>query len=154
MKLAKVRHRVMAGIVDNLVIAGLVLVLFIGIWPGVIASIASNEILTFMMLAKFIRVIIVYKFILLVYYMVLPMIIRGKTIGKLVFSLKLINDDNTEVDYYVLFFREAICRILLRTLSFGMSGLVSFIIMIIREDNKTIADIFCKTKVIDLKEEN
>jgi len=154
MKLAKVRHRVIAGILDNLIIIGLVVILFIGVWPGVIASLVSNEVLTLMMVVKFIRVVIVYTFILLVYYMLIPMFLKGQTIGKLIFSLKLIKEDNGEVDYHVLFFREAICRILLRTLSLGLSSIASFVIMVVREDNKTIADIFAKTKVIDLKEEN
>ena len=154
MKLAKVRHRIMAGILDNLIIVGLVVILFIGVWPGIIASIVSQQALNLAMIAKMVRTIVTYTFILLVYYMIVPMFLKGKTIGKMIFSLKLVKDDNNDVDYHILFIREAICRILLRTLSFGISGIASLIIMIIRDDNKTIADIFAKTKVIDLKEEN
>ena len=154
MKLAKVRHRIIAGLLDNLILIGVAVVLFIGVWPGVIGSIVIRESLTLMMVTKFIRVSIVYAFILLVYYMVIPIFLKGQTIGKKVFKLKLVNDDSTDVDYKVLFFREAICRILVRTVSFGVSTIVSCIIMIIRDDNKTLSDIFAKTKVIDIKEEN
>lgn len=154
MKLAKVRHRIIAGLLDNLILFGLVIILFIGVWPGVIGSIVSREVLTIMMVAKFVRVIIVYAFILLVYYILIPMFLKGQTIGKMVFRLKLVNEDSSEVDYKVLFFREAICRILIRNLSFGISSIVSCLVMIIRDDNKTLSDIFAKTKVIDIKEEN
>ena len=68
---------------------------------------------------------------------------------------KLEKEDFTEneIDYKVMFFREAVCRILIRNLSLGVSDIISCIIMIIRDDNKTLADVFAKTKVIDLKEE-
>ena len=58
-----------------------------------------------------------------------------------------------DVDYKTLFFREAICRILVRTVSLGISSVISYVVMFIRDDNKSIADIFAKTKVIDIKEE-
>ena len=69
-------------------------------------------------------------------------------------KIKVVNDDGRDVDYKVLFFREAICRILLRSLSFGLSDVLSLIIMIVRDDNKNLQDVFAKTKVIDLKEED
>ena len=72
---------------------------------------------------------------------------------KLIFKIKVVTDDNKDVDYKILFFREAICRILVITLSMGISSTVSFIIMLIRDDKKNLADVFAKTKVIDIKEE-
>ena len=67
-------------------------------------------------------------------------------------GIQVLTDDNKDVDYKTLFFREAICRILVTTLSLGISSVVSFIIMIIRDDKKSLADVFAKTKVIDIKE--
>ena len=154
MKLAKVRHRIVSSIFDQLIISALTLVLFITVWPGIIVSIVSLEPLTMWMVLRFIRMAIVYTFIVLLYYMVVPIYIKGQTFSKKFLKIKIVNDDGSDVDYKVLFFREAICRILLRSVSFGLSDLISCIIMIIRDDNKNLSDVFAKTKVIDLKEDD
>ncbi|MBR3891029.1 MAG: RDD family protein [Bacilli bacterium] len=154
MKLAKVRHRIVSSIFDQLIISALTLVLFITVWPGIIVSIVTLEPLTMWMVLRFIRMAIVYTFIVLLYYMVVPIYIKGQTFSKKFLKIKIVNDDGSDVDYKVLFFREAICRILLRSVSFGLSDLISCIIMIIRDDNKNLSDVFAKTKVIDLKEDD
>lgn len=154
MKLAKVRHRIVSSIFDQLIINALTLVLFITVWPGIIVSIVTLEPLTMWMVLRFIRMAIVYTFIVLLYYMVVPIYIKGQTFSKKFLKIKVVNDDGSDVDYKVLFFREAICRILLRSVSFGLSDLISCIIMIIRDDNKNLSDVFAKTKVIDLKEDD
>ena len=153
MKLARVRHRIVAALLDNLIILGISFVLFITVWPGVIVSIVTNEPLTLMMVLKFLRAAILYTFVVLSYYAIVPLFLKGQTICKKVFKLKLVTADENEIDYKVMFFREAVCRILIRNLSLGVSDIISCIIMIIRDDNKTLADVFAKTKVIDLKEE-
>ena len=147
MKLAKIRHRIVSSIFDQVLISGLALILFITIWPGVIVSVVTLEPITFWMA-------MVYTFIVLLYYMVVPIYIHGQTFSKKFLKIKVVNDDGSDVDYKVLFFREAICRILLRSLSFGLSDVLSLIIMIVRDDNKNLQDVFAKTKVIDLKEED
>jgi uncharacterized RDD family membrane protein YckC len=154
MKLAKIRHRIVSSIFDQVLISGLALILFITIWPGIIVSIVTLEPITFWMVLRFIRVAMVYTFIVLLYYMVVPIYIHGQTFSKKFLKIKVVNDDGSDVDYKVLFFREAICRILLRSLSFGLSDVLSLIIMIVRDDNKNLQDVFAKTKVIDLKEED
>ena len=68
MKLAKVRHRIVAGLLDNLILIAAAIILFIGIWPGVIGSIVTMEPLTLMMVTKFIRVTMVYSFILFLHF--------------------------------------------------------------------------------------
>ena len=154
MKLAKVRHRIVSSILDVLIILGVNLIVFIGVWPGVIASIIQKEPLTLMMVFQFTRVFSIYAFILIVYYIVIPTIFKGQTVGKMVFKLKVVTDDNKDVDYKVLFFREGVCRILVNNLSLGISEIVACVMMFVRDDNKTFADIFARTKVIDLKEED
>ena len=154
MKLAKVRHRIVSSIFDQLIISALTLVLFITVWPGIIVSIVTLEPLTMWMVLRFIRMAIVYTFIVLLYYMVVPIYIKGQTFSKKFLKIKIVNDDGSDVDYKVLFFREAICRILLRSVSFGLSDLISCNIMIIKDDNKNLSDVFAKTKVIDLKEDD
>lgn len=154
MRLAKVKHRIVSSIFDQLIISAITLVLFITIWPGIIVSVVTLEPLTIWMVLRFMRLAIVYTFVVLLYYMVVPIYIKGQTFSKKFLKIKVVNEDGSDVDYKVLFFREAICRILLRSLSFGLSDLVSCIIMIVREDNKNLSDVFAKTKVIDLKEDD
>ena len=154
MKLARVRHRIVSSIIDQVVISAATLVLFIAVWPGVIVSIVTLEPVTMWMVLRFIRVAMAYTFMILFYYMVIPIYTKGQTLSKKFLKIKVVNDDGSDVDYKVLFFREAICRILLRCISFGLSDLVSLIIMIIREDKKNLSDVFAKTKVIDLKEDD
>ena len=154
MKLARVRHRVVSSVIDQIIILAATMILFIAVWPGVIVSIVTKEPITMWMVLRFIRVAMVYTFMILFYYMVVPIYMKGQTLSKKFLKIKVVNDDGSDVDYKVLFFREAICRILLRCLSFGLSDLVSFIIMFIREDRKNLSDVFAKTKVIDLKEDD
>ena len=153
MKLAKIRHRVMATILDNLIIFGCMFIVLIGVWPNLIYALVNNFSISAYMVIKILRVGIFYALFLLSYYMLIPMFFKGQTIGKKVFKIKVVDEEDKDVDYKVLFFREAICRILVRTISLGISSFVSFIIMIVREDRKSLADVFSKTKVIDIKGE-
>lgn len=153
MKLAKIRHRIMATILDNIIILGIMLILLIGIWPNFIYALNKDLQLSFSMIIKLVRAGMIYCLFLLFYYIVIPIFIKGQTIGKKVFRLKVVLEDGKDVDYKTLFFREAICRILVRTISLGISSIVSTLVMCLRDDNKSIGDIFSQTKVIDIKEE-
>ena len=153
MKLAKIRHRAVATILDNLIIFVFMAVILLGVWPGLIYAIFNDMAISSSMILKIVRCGMFYALMLLLYYMVIPIFLKGQTIGKFVFKLKIVTEEEKEVDYKILFFREAICRILVRTISGGISSVVSFLIMIIRDDNKNLADVFAKTKVIDIKEE-
>ena len=152
MKLAKVRHRFMATVFDGLIIFSCMSVLLLPILVEFIYALISDATINFVMIVTLLRSGLLYALFLLFYYMVLPMFIKGQTIGKWFFKIKVLRDDNKDVDYKTLFFREAICRILVTTLSLGISAVVSFIIMIIRDDKKSLADVFANTKVIDIKE--
>lgn len=153
MKLAKVRHRFLATIIDNLIVVFVAMLLLIGTWGTFLYALIKGMPITVSMIVQLLRSGLLYSLFLLFYYMVVPMFIRGQTIGKWVLKIKIVNQDGEDVGYKDLFFREAICRILLRTLSWGVSSVISFGIMLIRDDKKTIADVFAKTKVIDIKED-
>lgn len=153
MKLAKIRHRVMATILDNLIIFGVMFILLIGVWPNLVYALINDFSISAYMILKVLRVGMFYALFLLFYYMLVPTFFKGQTIGKKIFKIKVVDENDKDVDYKVLFFREAICRILVRTISLGISSFISFIIMIVRDDRKSLADVFSKTKVIDIKEE-
>lgn len=153
MKIAKVRHRIMATILDSLIVFAIMFILLIGVWPSFVYALFKDISISFSMMLTLVRVGTFYALFLLFYYMVIPIFIKGQTIGKKVFKIKIVCENGKDVDYKVLFFREAICRILIRTLSFGISSLVSILIMCIRDDNKSVGDVFAQTKVIDIKGE-
>lgn len=153
MKLAKIRHRVIATITDNAIIMAIMAILLLGVWPNFIYALSHDIEVSFSMILKLVRSGMIYALFLLFYYMVVPMFLKGQTIGKWLFKIKIVTEEGKDVDYKVLFFREAICRILVRTASLGISSVVSYFIMLIRDDKKSLADVFAKTKVIDIKEE-
>jgi len=153
MKLAKVRHRVMASLLDFGVIVGLLLILIIGKLPIIINIFSQDD---YTVTAKFIvdifRYGILYTIILLLYYVVIPVLLDGQTIGKRIFKLKIVRNDEKKLDYKRMFYREGIGRIFINFASLGVTIVVSTLIMILRDDNKDLADILAKTKVIDLYE--
>ena len=153
MKLAKVRHRVVATVVDGLIVFLMVGLLFIGSWITFLYTLIKGMPITLSMVVSLLRNGFLYALFVLSYYLIIPMFLKGQTIGKWLLKLKIVTDEGKDVDYKDLFFREAICRILLRSLSWGVSSIISFVVMLVREDKKTIADVFAKTKVIDVKED-
>lgn len=153
MKLAKIRHRVIATLVDTAIILFVIGVLLVTTWAEFLYALVKDHEITISMVIKLLRTGMLYALFLLSYYMLIPIFLKGQTVGKWLFKIKIVNENGSDVDYKVLFFREGICRILVRTLSLGMSSIVSFFIMVAREDKKSLADVFAKTKVIDIKEE-
>lgn len=153
MNLAKIRHRVIATIVDNFIMILAIGMLLLSGWIEFLYALIKDYEITISMFIKIIRTGMLYTLFLLSYYMLIPIFLKGQTIGKWLFKIKVVTEDGEDIDYKILFFREAICRVLVRTLSFGLSSVVSFFIMVTREDKKSLADVFSKTKVIDIKEE-
>jgi len=154
MKLAKVRHRVMASLLDFVIIAGLLGVVILGKLPIIISIFGQKGSAT--VTAKFVidlfRYGIIYCIILLAYYVAVPLIFNGQTIGKKVFKLQIVKENGSKVDGRTMFYRECAGRIFINFASLGITSIVSVIIMILREDKKDLADILAKTKVIDLYE--
>lgn len=153
MKLAKVRHRIMAAIVDFGIVFGVLIILALWKLPFIISMFKQGEhLVTTKFIVDMFRWGILYGFLLMFYYMITPLLFKGQTIGKKVFKLKIVKENGEEVDYKTMFFREVIGRIFIEIGSLGITSIVSVIIMGLREDKKDLADIIAKTKVIDLYE--
>ena len=153
MKLAKVRHRVMAALLDFAIVVGVLAVMTVGKIPFLVSMINRYEhVVTTKFIVDTFRYGIIYSFFLILYYIIVPIFFNGQTIGKKVFKLKVVADNNGKLSAGTMFYREGIGRILIIFASLGITSLVSVIIMILREDKKGLADIIAKTSVIDLYE--
>ena len=153
MKLAKVRHRIMAALLDLGIVLGFGVIITIFKLPFVISMLVNNEeTVTLKFIVDIFRWGILMCILLIVYYVVVPLLLDGQTIGKKVFKLQMMMDDGKKVNYKTMFYREAIGRVFINFASLGITAIVSIFIMMLREDKKALADILAKTKVIDLYE--
>ena len=153
MKLAKVRHRVMAALLDFVIVGAVLAVITVGKIPFLVSMIRDREhVVTTKFVVDTFRYGIMYSFFLITYYVIVPLVSNGQTIGKKVFKLKIVSDNNEKVSTRMMFYREGIGRIFIIFASLGITSLVSVVIMMLREDKKNLADIIAKTKVIDLYE--
>lgn len=153
MKLANVRHRVIAAMLDFGIVLGILGGITLGKLPIIINIFSQDD---YVVTAKFIvdifRFGVIFSIILLIYYVVIPVLFKGQTIGKKVFKLQIQKENGEKIDYKTMFYREGIGRIFLNFASLGVTVIVSTIIMVLREDKRDLGDILAKTKVVDLYE--
>lgn len=83
----------------------------------------------------------------LMYYVLLPVIWTGYTIGKRALGIRIIKDDGSEVGLIQMIIRDFLTP-LLYGVTLGLLAIVSAIMIGVREDKKSIHDIFAKTKVV------
>ncbi|WP_462420849.1 RDD family protein [Salinicoccus sp. Marseille-QA3877] len=83
----------------------------------------------------------------LLYYVLLPVIWTGYTLGKRALGIRIIKDDHSEVGLIQMIIRDFLTP-LLYAITLGLLAIVSAIMIGVREDKKAIHDIFAKTKVV------
>lgn len=83
----------------------------------------------------------------LLYYVLLPVIWTGYTIGKRALGIRIINEDGSDVSLIQMIIRDFLTPILYG-ITLGLLAVVSAIMIGVREDKKAIHDIFAKTKVV------
>ena len=153
MKLAKVRHRVMASLLDLGIVLSFGIIITIFKLPFIISMLVNNDqTVTLKFIVDIFRWGVIMSVLLMVYYVVIPLLLNGQTIGKKVFKLQMVREDGKKIDYKTMFYREGIGRIFINFASLGITAIVSIFVMALREDKKALADILAKTKVIDLYE--
>ena len=153
MKLAKVRHRIMASLLDLLISFSFLLIITIFKLPFTLSMFLNSE---YVVTTKFIidvfRWGILMCVLFLIYYVVVPLLLKGQTIGKKVFKLKIVKENGENVDSMTMFCRDGVGSIFIHFASLGITAIASVIIMNLREDKKSLGDILAKTKVVDLYE--
>lgn len=153
MKLAKVRHRIMASLLDLGIVVSFFVIITLTKLPFIISMFTTVEhLVTTKFIVDVFRWGILFAVLILIYYVIVPLMLDGQTIGKKVFRLKIIREDGQNLEHITMFYREAIGGMFVNFASLGITAIVSIIIMSLREDNKSLGDILAKTKVIDLYE--
>ena len=105
-----------------------------------------------------------------VYYVVLPIIWKGQTLGKKLLGLKIVNDDYQEVNVKQLIIRQVImiflvegsiytCSNMFHQLvnvltGYNIASILSGILVIILKSKKSLHDIVSHTLVVDIKSED
>ena len=90
---------------------------------------------------------------MIIYYVSIPVRNNGQTIGKKMMRIRVVKTNGKEVDFATLFYRETICDQLLAALTFMISLPINALLAIYRKDKRSVSDIFAKTKVIFVEEE-
>ena len=123
--------RLGARVVD-LIIIGVIIFLFIGIFSLDTGSSAVQSL---------------EGVFSLLYYVLLPVIWTGYTIGKRAFGIRIINEDGADVGLFQMIIRDFLTPILY-AVTLGLAAVVSAVMIGVREDKKAIHDIFAKTRVV------
>lgn len=153
MKLARVRHRVMASLLDLAIASCFLIIIMLFKLPFTISMVLNEEhVVTTKFIIDVFRWGLLLCMMFLIYYTVIPVILKGQTIGKKVFKLKIVKENDENVDPITMFYRDGVGSIFVHFASLGITAIVSIIIMSLREDKKSLGDILAKTKVIDLYE--
>lgn len=123
--------RLGARLID-LIVIGIIIFLFITIFP---LDTQSRAVQSFEGLFS------------LLYYVLLPVIWTGYTLGKRALGIKILNDDGSDVNLVQMIIRDFLTPILYGV-TLGLLAVVSAVMIGVRKDKKAIHDIFAKTKVV------
>lgn len=89
----------------------------------------------------------------LLYYVLLPVIWTGYTIGKRALGIRIINEDGADVRLFQMFIRDFL-TVFLYAATLGLAVIASAVMIGVREDKKAIHDIFAKTRVVYRRQED
>lgn len=81
------------------------------------------------------------------YLTILPVIWRGYIVGKRIFKIKVKSMDGKQITLLQMFIRECIGKIMLGYLTFGITSIVSALMVYLRKDKRAIHDLLAGTFV-------
>lgn len=115
--------------------------IYMQIYPDSISYLVFGIVITFSVILTIIGV--------LLYSVYLPYKMHGATLGMRLFKTKYLTFDNKEVSFQVIFTR-FILRLIFIFLSFGISLIVDFIIILGSEHNLSFYDYLTNSKIVDI----
>jgi|GEM_PF-4160460 len=92
--------------------------------------------------------------IMTLYYCVLPLFWKGRTVGRHIAGVYLRNQDGSKLSFMKLVVREIVFKMFWWTFTFGIGAFVDFIMVWLRDDKLTIRDIITKTEIIEYEGES
>ncbi|MCP8968462.1 RDD family protein [Ectobacillus ponti] len=82
------------------------------------------------------------------YLAILPLLWSGYTLGKRAVGIRIMKADGTRMGVWTMLLREVIGRFLLGTVTFGVSAVVSALMIACRKDHRGIHDMMAGTMVV------
>lgn len=86
---------------------------------------------------------------IILYSIVLPVFMKGQTLGKRYFNITIMKVNGNEVDFKTMFVRE-LTRLFVIIVTLGLSIIVDLITIITSRGNSTFYDTISATKVVDV----
>ena len=153
---APLLRRLLAWLVDAVIIGVVIVIILLCTSLSAIFNLIKEDIsltLTVYSLIEIIQVGLVIEILFIIYYVSIPVRNHGQTFGKKMLKIRVVKDNESNVDFSTMFMRQAIAEQLLGALTFGMSFVISALLALFRKDKKTISDLFANTKVVFIEEE-
>lgn len=155
MNLAKVRHRVMAYLIDFSLSLVIMAVMLSFSTIDVVSFLISGKLnapisVNLFLLIQFFQMSLTIGIFVFIYYTLIPWRLNGQTIGKRMFRIRTVKVDGTSMDLLTIIIRELIGRLFVDYTTLGIGMIVSYLVMISRKDKRSIHDIIAGTKVIDI----
>ena len=152
LKKSKARYRIMAHLFDWAIVFTFCFIIMllpiknlIGVNKGNSSVDIFNLVITTLLFGGVCFIFIVF------YFVIVPVLLEGQTLGKKFFKIKIIKSDGSNVDFMTMFVRELCGKILIDFASFGFTLLSSLFCVINRsEDHLTFHDVLASTIVIDI----
>lgn len=85
------------------------------------------------------------------YLTILPVVWGGYIVGKKIFHIKVVQVNGEKVTFQNMLLRELVGRYLLGVVSFGITFIVSFFMIIFRKDKRSLHDLLGGTIVVPSK---
>lgn len=153
-KYAKARHRILAALFDFALCYALVLLTMLRPILLLIHTVNSGSSSDIFRLTMSLLLFGGLSFIVVVlYYIAIPSILKGQTLGMKFFRIRIVKDNGDKVDFGTLFVREFFGNILFAVTTLGFSIISSFCTLVGRDDRRTFTDILSGTTIIDCDEE-
>lgn len=152
MKNASIKHRIAAGLTDWIIIG------IISFCIIILSVIDSLNVVENKELLSDIRVILsttllswICFIIVVAYFTIVPVLLKGQTIGKKLFKIKVIKKDGSNVDFLTMFIREICGKILVDLLTIGLALLSRLLVVSLTTKHYTFHDELSSTRVIDVE---